>query len=351
MLYTKSKDFMKNMIKNLDMSMNVCTFVVLQDDDCIRYAGQAVNLLNLVIGHFLCPKVKYWRLPIRKIHICSRSEYNHLVAAYMATAFLLPFLNHFKCYKMESLVFNGENGQVLTNSLLVAEKFGKDHKHVLFSIRELIKGLAQNLADLMFVESTYTNQQNGQDYPMFVMNRDGFTLLAMGFTGTKALQFKMEFLDAFKKMESLLNSDDYILMRSQQILQKRVEAAEQRVKALEADNASKEETISIQAEKIKESAPKVKIYNEYISSTGTYTATQLAKEYGWGAETLNRKLKEMGIQYKQNGQWLLYSRYDGKNYTKSIPRTYTKSDGTIGTQMQTVWTSQGREFIHSLFKM
>ena len=54
--------------------------------------------------------------------------------------------------------------------------------------------------------------------PMFIMNRDGFTLLAMGFTGTKALQFKMEFLGAFNKMESLLNSDDYILMRSQQIL-------------------------------------------------------------------------------------------------------------------------------------
>lgn len=148
-----------------------------------------------------------------------------------------------------------------------------------------------------------------------------------------------------------VSNDDEAIAYAMSVLQKRLEQAKAEKAMLEADNAAKEETISIQAEQIKESAPKVKVYNEYISSTGTYTATQLAKEYGWGAETLNRKLKEMGIQYKQNGQWLLYSRYDGKNYTKSIPRTYTKSDGTIGTQMQTVWTSQGREFIHSLFKM
>lgn len=147
------------------------------------------------------------------------------------------------------------------------------------------------------------------------------------------------------------DTPEEIMARALTIAQATLQKREERLKQLEADNATKEETISIQAEQIRESAPKVKIYNEYISSTGTYTATQLAKEYGWGAETLNRKLREMGIQYKQNGQWLLYSRYDGKNYTKSIPRTYTKSDGTIGTQMQTVWTSQGREFIHSLFKM
>lgn len=141
-----------------------------------------------------------------------------------------------------------------------------------------------------------------------------------------------------------VSNDDEAIAYAMSVLQKRLEQAKAEKEMLEQQN-------NYLTNEIKESAPKVKVYNEYISSTGTYTATQLAKEYGWGAETLNRKLKEMGIQYKQNGQWLLYSRYDGKNYTKSIPRTYTKSDGTIGTQMQTVWTSQGREFIHSLFKV
>lgn len=61
--------------------------MVLQDDDCIRYVEQAVNLLKLYLGYFYVQIIKYWRLPIRKINICSRSEYNHLVAAYMVTAF------------------------------------------------------------------------------------------------------------------------------------------------------------------------------------------------------------------------------------------------------------------------
>lgn len=56
---------------------------------------------------------------------------------------------------MNELVFKGQNDQVLTNSLLVAEKFGKEHKNVLSSIRELIKGCAENAANLMFEETTY----------------------------------------------------------------------------------------------------------------------------------------------------------------------------------------------------
>ncbi len=105
---------------------------------------------------------------------------------------------------MKTLVFKGNEGQALTSSLLVAEKFGKEHKNVLSSIRELIKGCAENSADPMFVETTFTNEQNGQRYPMFVMNRDGFTLLAMGFAGDKALKFKLDYIAAFNQMEKAL---------------------------------------------------------------------------------------------------------------------------------------------------
>ena len=105
---------------------------------------------------------------------------------------------------MNELVFKGQNDQVLTNSLLVAEKFGKEHKHVLDAIRELIQGCAETSADPMFVETIYVNEQNRQEYPMFVMNRDGFTLLAMGFTGKKALKFKLDYIAAFNAMERSL---------------------------------------------------------------------------------------------------------------------------------------------------
>lgn len=248
---------------------------------------------------------------------------------------------------MEELVFKGTNDQVLTNSLLVAEKFEKNHRDVLEAIRSILRSAENSAVFSMFCESTYLNQQN-KEQPMYIMNRDGFTLLAMGFTGSKALQFKMDFITAFNKMDSMLKSDDYILLRSQQILQKRIEIAEQKALRLAAQNEQLTETVIIQSTKLKESAPKVEYFDKALSSTGTYTATQIGKEFGWGAETLNRKLKELGVHYKQNGQWILYAKYDGKGYTKSIPRTYTKTDGTTDSQMQTVWTEKGRLFIRQL---
>ncbi|WP_294591608.1 Rha family transcriptional regulator [uncultured Bacteroides sp.] len=93
---------------------------------------------------------------------------------------------------MNDIVFQGRGGQPLTNSVLVADTFGKIHKNVIRTIQGLIT-TAQNCAVLtaensavrtMFVETTYINEKQ-QEQPMFIMNRDGFTLLAMGFTGKK----------------------------------------------------------------------------------------------------------------------------------------------------------------------
>ena len=92
--------------------------------------------------------------------------------------------------------------QAVTDSLKVAESFDKKHKHVLETARNLA---AENLATKkMFVESTYVNR--GKEYPMIYMNRDGFTLLAMGFTGKKALDFKLKYIQAFNKMEQQIRN-------------------------------------------------------------------------------------------------------------------------------------------------
>lgn len=107
---------------------------------------------------------------------------------------------------METALVYANGAVALTNSILVAKKFDRNHRDVLDSIRELIKGCAENSADPMFEETTYIHPQNGQEYPMFIMNRDGFTLLAMGFTGEKALRFKLDYINAFNKMEAELKS-------------------------------------------------------------------------------------------------------------------------------------------------
>lgn len=94
--------------------------------------------------------------------------------------------------------------QAVTSSLQVAESFDKNHKDVLEAYDNLMKqGVAENSADL-FWEDKYQHPQNKQYYRVIYMNRDGFSLLAMGFTGKKATQFKLKYIDAFNEMEQVI---------------------------------------------------------------------------------------------------------------------------------------------------
>ncbi|EKI2454701.1 Rha family transcriptional regulator [Enterococcus faecalis] len=100
---------------------------------------------------------------------------------------------------MENLVITKKQ-QAVTTSLQVAETFNKNHRDVLAAIDDLKEGVAENYADL-FYEDSYIHPQNKQKYRQIIMNRDGFTLLAMGFTGQKALKFKLKYIEAFNRME------------------------------------------------------------------------------------------------------------------------------------------------------
>ena len=102
---------------------------------------------------------------------------------------------------MENLV-KIENQQIVTDSRQIAENFGKEHKHVLEAIRNIL--VAENSATKFFMESEH--EYRGQKFPMYLMNRDGFTLLAMGFTGKQALEWKLKYIKAFNEMEAELKA-------------------------------------------------------------------------------------------------------------------------------------------------
>lgn len=103
----------------------------------------------------------------------------------------------------QSVVYKTEKGTPVTDSTKVAGVFGKQHKNIIQAIRNLL-GSAENSAHAhWFYESTYLDVQ-GKKRPMFIMNRDGFSLLAMGLNGAKALQFKVAFIDQFNKMEEVV---------------------------------------------------------------------------------------------------------------------------------------------------
>ena len=142
-----------------------------------------------------------------------------------------------------------------------------------------------------------------------------------------------------------VSNDDEAIAYAMQVLNRRLEAAKAEKERLEQQN-------QLQSEQLKLAAPKVQYVDNVLRSVNTYTVTQLAKELGFtSGEALNKKLKEMRIQYKQSGQWLLYTDYSGKGYTKTKTESFTRNDGSIGTNTYTVWTEVGRAFLHSLFKV
>lgn len=95
------------------------------------------------------------------------------------------------------------NGRPATTSLEVAKFFGKRHDVVLRDVRGVFDATPDNFRLHNFVESSYVNEQ-GKEQPMFILHRDGFMLLVMGYTGKQAIQIKIAYIEAFNAMEKAL---------------------------------------------------------------------------------------------------------------------------------------------------
>lgn len=95
------------------------------------------------------------------------------------------------------------HGAIVVRSTEIAAHFGKRHDNVMQDIGRLLRGLGEQsniYRSEFFFESKFTNDRN-REYREYLMSRDGFALLAMGFTGAKALQWKLKYIDAFNQME------------------------------------------------------------------------------------------------------------------------------------------------------
>lgn len=104
---------------------------------------------------------------------------------------------------MNDIILSTQNGKPVASSRQIAESFGKEHKHVLRDIENLIGGESKIGLSSMFFKSEYISAQN-KKLPEYLMNRDGFSLLVMGFTGKAALEWKLKYIAAFNEMEKKL---------------------------------------------------------------------------------------------------------------------------------------------------
>lgn len=128
---------------------------------------------------------------------------------------------------MNELVLN-QNGKPVTTSKLIAEKFGKRHSNVIRDIEETINQMPDSQSQLNFELSEYKDS-SGKSNPLYIMDRDGFALLVMGFTGEKAMKFKIEYIAAFNKMAEQLKPKE---LTTKEILLLALKAEEEKEKAL-----------------------------------------------------------------------------------------------------------------------
>ncbi len=140
----------------------------------------------------------------------------------------------------------------------------------------------------------------------------------------------------FIQVEKDYNSPEKIMARALQI-------AQQELSTLRLENAIKDQQIA-------ELKPKADYMDMILKNKSLLTITQIAKDYGMSGNAMNKILRQLGVQYKQSGQWFLYSKYHHLGYTSSETVDIVRSDGKRDVKMNTKWTLKGRIFLYKLLK-
>ena len=234
---------------------------------------------------------------------------------------------------MNDIILSTQNGEPVVSSRQIAENFDKNHRDVLRAVDNL-KEDVRNFAQ-MFFEGT-DQDSYGREQRAYLMNRDGFTLLAMGFTGKAALEWKLKYIAAFNEMEKKLTEQPQ-LTRSQLLATALIAAHEE---------------LEEKDKRIAELTPDAEFARAVCIADNCRTATSIAKDYGLTAEKLNKLLYSQRVQYKDSdGQWVLYKPYQGKGYTKNRKgKAIQRSNGKTYIPNTTVWTVEGEKLIHEQLK-
>lgn len=232
------------------------------------------------------------------------------------------------------------NGELVVSSRQVADNFGKEHSKVIRSI----EGIA-NFGDTqgMFHKVSYVNEQNGQEYKEYLMNRDGFSLLVMGFTGKEALEWKVKYINAFNAMEQELRQKSQLTPAEQ--MAQGLLAAQQLL-------AEKNKQVEHLEATIEEQKPKVLFADAVSASKTSILIGELAK-----------LLKQNGIDIGQNRlfNWMRENGYIFRNGKEPTQRamemklfeikecTINNPDGSPRVTRTTKVTGKGQTYFINKF--
>lgn len=228
-----------------------------------------------------------------------------------------------------------ENDRMITTSKIVAETFGKEHKNVLRDIDNIKKDVLN--FELMFFE-TEEPDSYGRQQRIYEMTRDGFTLLAMGFTGSESMQWKMKYLEAFNKLEAFWNSPEQIMARAHRIAEQTIASLEQKLQ---------QKDFQIEAQK-----PKVLFADAVETSKTSILVGELAKiicqnGYQIGQKRLFQWLRENGYLMKATN--LPTQRYIEQGLFEIKESTIQTPDGAVRITKTTKVTGKGQIYFVDKF--
>ena len=236
------------------------------------------------------------------------------------------------------------NDVLVTTSNRVAEELGVNHRDLLEKIDGYIEKFgAAELSAGFYIANTYRHPQNKQVYRNYLITEKGVAQLIGGYSAAvpKAFELNVAYINEFDRMKSELNGAK-IPTTIKEALLIALEQQE-KIEALQLDNSVKDQQIA-------EMQPKASYYDMILQCKDLISVTEIAKDYGMSAKGFNKKLHELGIQYKQSGIWFLYAKYQSRGYTKTKTQNYSKPDGTQGAKTHMYWTQVGRLFLYDLLK-
>lgn len=234
----------------------------------------------------------------------------------------------------EIQIENKDDLGLVVSSRVVANEIDRQHQHVR---RDLEKILMSPNVDALIFESEYKDSR-GRNQKEYLLTKDGFTLYMFNIQGHQ--DFKMNYINKFNEMENHLQNR--LPGTYKEALLQLIETVEQNER-LQLDN-------QVQLQRIGELEPKATYYDLVLRNKSLVTVGQIAKDYGMSAQALNKLLHELKVQYKQSGQWLLYSNLHDRGYTHSSTTEIEHKDGSTSVRMNTKWTQKGRLFIYDLLK-
>lgn len=228
-----------------------------------------------------------------------------------------------------------EDSIMTVSSREIAEHFGKNHRDVLRSIDNIIKEGERKIAlSSLFYESQYTSKQNKQ-LKEYQITRDGFSLLVMGFTGKKALEWKLKYIEAFNKMEAELRkqSEKSLPATYEEALEALLEQVKENNKLIETNDKL---------------TPKAEYYDNLVDRNGEclLNLRNTAKELKIPEREMIKLLQEKKHLYRENdGTLVPYA--DKRKKELYVVKEFLKN-GVF--KHQTFTTPKGRDVILKIKK-